>query len=149
MYYVDNDDLRVQWTGEHRSGATQQNNRRDCRALDNRFNTRPAYLREINAFCAEVQVIYELWNILNHLPNNSHDILIRLFTTWTPCAACLQDLTVLHQIFPQTEIVIRAGSQYVQNNVPNNPGLNPLPQPRGAQAHDNLLKLARFTSNQQ
>jgi hypothetical protein len=148
MYYDNNGASQVQWTREYRSGNIGQN-RRDCTSLNHDFTSRPSYLREINAFCAEVQVIYDLWYILNRLPNNARDILVRLLTTWTPCAVCMQDLTVLHQIFPNVEVVIRAGSQYRQNNVPKNPNIDPLPQPMGAPTKNNLLKMSRFTSNQQ
>ena len=114
-------------TGMHYSGKGH-GQKESCRGLNNRYANRPYQDKHerttahINQYCAEVQVIHELHPFLQQITgNNAHDILVRVFTTWTPCAACEHDIQTLHSIFPKAEVVIRSGSQYVAQSQSKKP----------------------------
>jgi hypothetical protein len=128
-----------------RYSGTGQGQKRSCVGLDQRFMNRPKTQKTtVNAFCAEVQVIHDLYHKLNAITQaGATNILVRVFTSWTPCQACEHDLGVLHTIFPAAEIVVRAGDQYHNQNQVSPPGIQ-----YGNANKQDRLKMTRLTSNQ-
>jgi hypothetical protein len=124
-----------------RSSGKTSRQYRDCTDLNPAFMARPEEDKGgVNAFCAEVQVIHDIYPRLVELKSNeARDVLVRIFTTWTPCAACDHDIRALHSLFPTTEIVVRSGSQYTQTNQNCPPGV-----PYKSREKADLLKMPRL-----
>jgi hypothetical protein len=144
IIYTDNNQTKTWLTPTMYSG-TGNGQKRSCVGLDNRFMNRPKNQKTtVNAFCAEVQVIHALYHKLTQIvQGGATNILVRVFTTWTPCYACEHDLGVLHTIFPQAEVVVRSGSQYYNQNQ-----ISPVGVQYGNVNKQNRLKRPRLTSNQ-
>jgi hypothetical protein len=141
IYTNKRDQTKTQQPTTTRSSGKYGKQHRDCTDLNSAFMTRPEEeKRGVNAFCAEVQVIHDIYPRLVELKSNeARDVLVRIFTTWTPCSACDHDIRVLHSLFPTTEIVVRSGSQYRQPNQNCPPGV-PYNNPDKA----DLLKMPRL-----